>query len=198
MITCYAGILLTKCLNTDTSMKTFPDVGFHAFGSKGRFFVSIFLYLELYLVPIGFLIMEADNLERFFPQAGINVRGHHIGGKPFFTMVVGLIILPTMWLKDLRLLSYVSMCGFLSALIIVVSIVCVGVDGVGFSRRGKIFDSTGIPTTLSLFAFCYGVHSITPVVYSSMRHRNHFYKVSNSYQNTFYFLHIQNKLLIDF
>ncbi|KAM5572485.1 amino acid transporter AVT1I [Rosa sericea] len=177
IVSLYAGILLTKCLNTDASMKTYPDVGFHAFGSKGRMFVSIFMYLELYLVSIGFLIMEADNLERFFPQAGINLRGYHIGGKPFFTMVVGLIILPTMWLKNLRLLAYVSMCGFLSAIIIVVSIVCVGIDGVGFSKRGKIFDLTGIPTSLSLFAFCYGVHSVTPMVYYSMRHRNNFYKI---------------------
>ncbi|XP_004300782.1 PREDICTED: vacuolar amino acid transporter 1-like isoform X1 [Fragaria vesca subsp. vesca] len=177
MISCYAGILLTRCLDTDASMKTYPDVGFHAFGSKGRIFVSIFQYLELYLIPIGFLIMEADNLERFFPQAGINLGGHHIGGKPFFTMVVGIIILPTMWLKHLRFLAYVSMWGFVSAITIVVSIVCVGVDGVGFSKRGKMFDPTGLPTSLSLFAFCYGVHCVTPSVYSSMRHKNQFYKI---------------------
>ncbi|KAK9926058.1 hypothetical protein M0R45_023312 [Rubus argutus] len=174
--TCYTGILLTKCLNTNTSMKTYSDVAFRAFGKKGRIVVSIFLYLEVYLVPTGLLIMEADNLVRLFPHLGVNLGGLHIGGKPFFTMLVGLIILPSMWL-DLRLLSYISLFGLLSTVVIIASIVWVGVDGVGFSGSGVIFDWKGIPTALSLYAFCYGAHPVFPVLYSSMKQRNQFFKV---------------------
>lgn len=174
--TCYTGILLTKCLNTNTSLKTYSDVAFRAFGRRGRIVVSIFLYLEVYLVPTGLLIMEADNLVRLFPHLGVNLGGLHIGGKPFFTMLVGLIILPSMWL-DLRLLSYISLFGLLTTVVIIASIVWVGVDGVGFSGSGVIFDWKGIPTALSLYAFCYGAHPVFPVLYSSMKQRNQFFKV---------------------
>ncbi|PRQ16254.1 putative amino acid transporter, transmembrane domain-containing protein [Rosa chinensis] len=178
--TCYTGILLTKCLNTNRSMKTYSDVAFRAFGRKGRIFVSIFLYLEVYLVPTGLLIMEADNLVKLFPHLGVkgvNFGGLHVAGKPFFTMLVGLIILPSMWLKDLRLLSYISLCGILSTIVIISAIVWVGIDEVGFSAAGEIFDWKGLPTALSLYAFCYGAHPVFPVLYSSMKQKNHFFKV---------------------
>ncbi|KAM5570827.1 amino acid transporter AVT1I-like [Rosa sericea] len=178
--TCYTGILLTKCLNTNRSVKTYSDVAFLAFGRKGRIFVSIFLYLEVYLVPTGLLIMEADNLVKLFPHLGVkrvNFGGLHVAGKPLFTMLVGLIILPSMWLKDLRLLSYISLCGILSTIVIISAIVWVGIDEVGFSAAGEIFDWKGLPTALSLYAFCYGAHPVFPVLYSSMKQKNHFFKV---------------------
>ncbi|KAK7847461.1 amino acid transporter avt1i [Quercus suber] len=47
---------------SNPSIKTYPDLGYHAFGRKGRIIVSTFTYLELYLVPTGMLILEGNNL----------------------------------------------------------------------------------------------------------------------------------------
>ena len=108
----------------------------------------------------------------------MEVAGHYIGGKEIFVIGSGLVILPTMWLKDLRLLSFVSAGGILSCVIVITSILWVGaVDGVGFSSKGKLFELAGIPTAMSLYAFCYGAHPVFPTLYSSMKDKSQFSKV---------------------
>ncbi|KAM3686809.1 hypothetical protein ACJW30_10G030100 [Castanea mollissima] len=176
--TCYTGLLLQRCLESNPSIKTYPDIGYHAFGRKGRIIVSTFTYLELYLVPTGMLILEGDNLFKLFPNVSMEVAGHYIGGKQIFVIGSGLVILPTMWLKDLRLLSFISAGGILSCVIVITSILWVGaVDGVGFSSKGKLFELAGIPTAMSLYAFCYGAHPVFPTLYSSMKDKSQFSKV---------------------
>ena len=103
--TCYTGLPLQRCLESNPSIKTYPDKGYHAFGRKGRIIVSIFTYLELYLVLTGILILEGDHLFKLFPNVSMEVAGLYIGGKESFVIGSGLVILPTMWLKDLRVVS---------------------------------------------------------------------------------------------
>ncbi|OVA00380.1 Amino acid transporter [Macleaya cordata] len=61
--TFYTGLLITqRCVQAaNSNIRTYPDIGEHAFGHKGRTIVSIFMCLELYLVATGFLILEGDN-----------------------------------------------------------------------------------------------------------------------------------------
>ena len=47
-------------------VKTYPDVSQLAFGIKRRSLMVLFMYLELYLVVLKFLILEVDNLEKYF------------------------------------------------------------------------------------------------------------------------------------
>ena len=124
-----------------------------------------------------------------FPKISMEVAGHYIGGKQIFIMGAGLVILPTMWLKDLRLLSFVSAGGILLCVIIISSILWVGVvDGVGFSGKGKLFELAGIPNVVGLYAFCYGAHPVFPTLYSSMNDKSQFSKVSH----TNYVLNLSN------
>lgn len=44
----------------------------------------------------------------------------------------------------------------LSSAVIIFSILWANADGVGFSGKGKLFDLSGVPIALSLYAFCYG------------------------------------------
>nr|CAD1826441.1 unnamed protein product [Ananas comosus var. bracteatus] len=113
MICCYTGLLLQRCMNADPRIRTYPDIGEFAFGYSGRIFVSIFMYLELYLVAIGFLILEGDNLDKLFPDTRLTVGTISIASKQLFVMLVALIILPTTWLRSLGVLAYVSAGGFL-------------------------------------------------------------------------------------
>ena len=92
--TCYTGLLLQRCLEPNPSIKTYPDKGYHAFGRKGKIIVSIFTYLELYLVPTGILILEGDHLFNLFPNVSMEVAGLYIGGKEIFVIGSGLVILP--------------------------------------------------------------------------------------------------------
>ena len=53
----YTGLLIKRCMDMNTNIKTYPDIGKLAFGKTGRLIVSVSMYTELYLVSIGFLIL---------------------------------------------------------------------------------------------------------------------------------------------
>ncbi|GAA0155383.1 hypothetical protein LIER_13127 [Lithospermum erythrorhizon] len=175
---CYTGLLLQRCMDSNQLIKTYPDIGEIAFGRNGRTFISTFMYLELYLVSVEFLILEGDNLHKLFPNANLHVYGHNIEGKQVFILLTGLIILPTTWLRNLGLLAYVSAGGVVACVVLVCSVVWVGVfDGVGFHEKGELWQWSGLPTSTSLFTFCYCGHAVFPTLYTSMKEKHKFPKV---------------------
>lgn len=52
--------------------------------------------------------MEGDNLTSIFPKATFDWLGIHADGKHFFGVLTAILVLPTVWLRDLRVLSYLS------------------------------------------------------------------------------------------
>ncbi|XWS30255.1 hypothetical protein CRYUN_Cryun24cG0100800 [Craigia yunnanensis] len=174
----YSGLLIQRCMDADSSIRTYPDIGERAFGNKGRLIVSVFMYIELFLVATGFLILEGDNLQNLLPNVEFEVAGLTVGGKQGFIIIVALIILPTVWLDNLSLLSYVSASGVIASAIILLSIIWTGAfDGIGFQQRGTLINWDGIPTAVSLYAFCYCAHPVFPTLYTSMKKRHQFSNV---------------------
>ncbi|KAK9092385.1 hypothetical protein Syun_027296 [Stephania yunnanensis] len=174
----YTGLLLSKCMNAHPSIKTYPDIGKLAYGNKGKVIVAVFLYLELYLVAIEFLILEGDNLNKLFPNMSFKVGNLKIEGKRGFTLLAALVFLPTTWLNSLGLLAYISAGGVLASVILVLCVLWVGAaDGVGFHERGHFLKWSGMPTTLSLYAFCYCGHVVFPTLITSMKDKRQFSKV---------------------
>jgi vesicular inhibitory amino acid transporter len=167
-------------MDSDPLIRSYPDIGERAFGYKGRTLVSIFMYLELYLVAVEFLILEGDNLDRLFPNTGVKFAGLYIGGKTAFVLLTALVILPTTWLKSLGMLAYVSAGGVMASVLLVGCVLWVGaVDGVGFHENGVLLNGGGLPTTLSLFTFCYCGHAVFPTLCNSMKDRSQFSKVGS-------------------
>lgn len=166
-------------MDADPNIRTYPDIGYKAFGKKGRLIVSIFMNLELYLVATGFLILEGDNLQNIIPNLEVNLGGLTIGGKQLFVVIVALIVLPTVLLDNLSLLSYVSASGVLASVVTLGSIFWTGAfDGVGFKEKGTLVNLKGFPTAISLYAFCYCAHPVFPTLYNSMRNKHQFTNVS--------------------
>ncbi|XP_028780545.1 amino acid transporter AVT1I isoform X2 [Neltuma alba] len=178
MATFYTGVLIKKCMDMNLGIKSYPDIGHHAFGEKGRFAVSITMYTELYLVATGFLILEGDNLDNIFPNTVVELAGLSVGGKQFFVILIGLVIMPSVWLDNLNLLSYVSASGVFASVIIICSIFWTAtVDGTGFHHSGTLLNWDGIPTSVSLYAFCYCAHPVFPTLYNSIRKKPQFSNV---------------------
>ncbi|KAM7267312.1 hypothetical protein ACFE04_009478 [Oxalis oulophora] len=174
----YSGLLIQRCMDVDPSIRTYPDIGKQAFGETGRLIVSVFMYVELYLVGTGFLILEGDNLQTLFPNVAVEIAGVNISGRYLFIIIVALVILPTVWLDNLSLLSYVSASGVMASAIILVSIFWTGAfEGVGFQHKGTLVNWKGIPTAVSLYAFCYCAHPVFPTLYTSMRSQKQYSKV---------------------
>ncbi|XP_039146326.1 amino acid transporter AVT1I-like [Dioscorea cayenensis subsp. rotundata] len=178
IICCYTGLLLQRCTDANPSVRTYPDIGGLAFGYKGRVVVSVFMYVEIFLVAIGFLILEGDNLDNLFPGMSLEIGDFRIAGKQFFVVLIALVILPTTWLKNLGVLAYVSAGGVLASIIIVFSVLWAATfDGVGFHQRGRPLNVAGLPTSLGLYAFCYCGHAVFPTISNSMRNKAQYPKV---------------------
>ncbi|RZC60855.1 hypothetical protein C5167_022612 [Papaver somniferum] len=175
--TFYTGLLMRRCIDVSSKIRTYPDIGEYAFGKKGRMLVSSFMYLELYVVATGFLILEGDNLSNLFPNMSFTLAGVRVYGQQGFVVLVGLIILPSMWLTDLSKISYVSATGVLASVLIIVSVFWVGAEDTGFRAKGKFFKLNGIPTGVSLYTFCYCAHPVFPTLYTSMKDKRQFSKV---------------------
>ncbi|XP_062095294.1 amino acid transporter AVT1J-like [Humulus lupulus] len=177
----YSGILIKRSLELDSiNITTYSDIGYRAFGNKGRTVAAILLYSEQYLVATGFLILGGDNLNNLFPQVRLDISGGlTLDGQHCFILIVALVILPSVLFDDLSLLSYVSASGVIASLVIFLSIVwAAAFDGIGFHLQNtSILNWQGLPTAVSLYAFCYSAHPVFPGLYTNIRNKNQFSNV---------------------
>ncbi|THG19947.1 hypothetical protein TEA_021568 [Camellia sinensis var. sinensis] len=167
IITCYTGVLLKRCLESSPGLETYPDIGQAAFGVPGR--------VCLASSCVEYLIMMSDNLSALFSNAQINFNGIHLDSYQMCTIISTLFILPTVWLRNLSLLSYISVGGVFTAVLVSLCLLWVGVvDQVGFHPIGLPLNLAKLPVTIGLFGFCFGCHSIFPNIYSSMKKPSQF------------------------
>ncbi|KAL4188755.1 hypothetical protein AMTRI_Chr08g161970 [Amborella trichopoda] len=175
LISCYTGVLLKRCLESKPGLHTYPDIGQAAFGKVGRLGISIILYAELYACCVEYVILESDNLNSLFPNAHLNLAGYQLSSHQLFAIITTLAVLPTVWLRDLSVLSYISAGGVIASLLVVICLIWVGVvDGVGFHHGGTSLNLSGLPVAIGLYGFCYSGHAVYPNIYSSMKNPSQF------------------------
>ncbi|XP_043699498.1 amino acid transporter AVT1G-like [Telopea speciosissima] len=175
IISCYTGLLLKRCLESSPGLKTYPDIGQAAFGVPGRLFIAIILYIELYACCVEFITLMGDNMSTLFPNARMDIGGIHLNCHTFFTILMTIFLLPTILLRNLSLLSYLSGGGVVASLLVVLCLLWVGVvDQVGFHPSGTTLNLANIPVSLGIYGFCYAGHSVFPNLYSSMKKPSEF------------------------
>lgn len=175
ILACYTGILLRRCLDSEPGLETYPDIGQAAFGTKGRILVSIILYLELYACCVEYIILESDNLSSLFPNAKLDLGGLHLNSHVLFAVVTTLVVLPTTWLRDLSILSFISVGGVVASILVVVALSWAGlVDQIGFQNKGTSLNIPGIPIAIGLYGYCYSGHGIFPNIYTSLKQPNQY------------------------
>ncbi|KAL7184472.1 hypothetical protein ACSBR2_026600 [Camellia fascicularis] len=172
----YTGLLLRSCLDSQPGLETYPDIGQAAFGTTGRFAISIILYVELYACCVEYIILESDNLSSLFPNAHLNLGGFVLNSHHLFALLATLAILPTVWLRDLSLLSYISAGGVIASILVVLCLFWVGlVDKVGFESEGRTtLNLTTLPVAIGLYGYCYSGHAVFPNIYTSMEKPSQF------------------------
>ncbi|KAL0322218.1 UNVERIFIED_CONTAM: Amino acid transporter AVT1C [Sesamum calycinum] len=166
----YTGVLLRYCLDSQPGLETYPDIGQAAFGTAGRVFISIILYVELYACCVEYIILETDNLSSLFPNAHINIGEFELNSHHLFALMTTLVILPTVWLRDLSVLSYLSAGGVIASILVVACLFWTGlVDHVGVHTKGTALNLSNLPVAIGLYGFCYSGHAVFPNIYSSMK-----------------------------
>ncbi|XP_019162296.1 PREDICTED: vacuolar amino acid transporter 1-like [Ipomoea nil] len=175
IITCYTGILLKRCLESSPGLQTYPDIGQAAFGMTGRVLVAIILYLELYSSCIEFLIMMGDNLAALFPNIHMEFAGFDLNSYQTCAIISTLVILPTVMLRNLSLLSYISAGGVVTFILVIICLLWVAVtNDFVFHPSGTALNFAKLPVTVGIYSFCFGGHSVFPSIYSSMREPSRF------------------------
>lgn len=104
-----------------------------------------------------YIILESDNLSSMFPNARINLLGYVLDSRHLFALATTLAVLPTCWLRDLSLLSYISgknvphaILLIRSYLIFINEIMCLKVDEIASTQLE--YDLSG-HSALFLFDF---------------------------------------------
>ncbi|KAL2555580.1 Transmembrane amino acid transporter family protein [Forsythia ovata] len=165
----YTGILLRYCLDSQPGLETYPDIGQAAFGTVGRIAISIVLYVELYACCVEYIILESDNLSSLFPNAHLSFGVFELNSHHLFALLTALAVLPTVWLRDLSILSYISAGGVIASVLVVACLFWVGlVDHVGFQTKGTTLNLSTLPVAIGLYGYCYSGHAVFPNIYTSM------------------------------
>ncbi|XP_013634168.1 amino acid transporter AVT1C-like [Brassica napus] len=175
LLSFYTGILLRYCLDSESDLETYPDIGQAAFGTTGRIFVSIVLYLELYACCVEYIILESDNLSSLYPNAALSIGGFELDARHLFALLTTIAVLPTVWLRDLSLLSYISAGGVIASVLVVLSLFWIGlVDDVGIHSKGTTLNLSTLPVAIGLYGYCYSGHAVFPNIYTSMANPNQY------------------------
>ncbi|OMO59546.1 Amino acid transporter, transmembrane [Corchorus olitorius] len=157
------------------------------------------LMVPLNACCVEYISLEGDNLSALFPNAHLSLGGIKLSAPHLFAMT--LAVLPTVWLRDLSVLSYISgrrltsmlycvtvfQClsqsvlslisagGVVASILVVLCLWWVGlVDTIGFHHKGTTLNLSTLPVAIGLYGYCYYGHSVFPNIYTSMAKPNQF------------------------
>ncbi|KAI3823125.1 hypothetical protein L1987_04555 [Smallanthus sonchifolius] len=178
--TTYTSHLLGKCLESNRKTRNYTDIGHHAFGSRGRAITTAFIYLEIFMSLVSYTISLHDNLNMVF--LGTHIRFswvRHLSTSQVLTVLAVLVALPSLWLRDLSSISFLSTGGIIMSMMIFVTVVCTAVfGGVSANHAIPALRLRNIPHISGLYAFGYGGHIVFPDIHRAMKDPSKFTKVS--------------------
>ncbi|CAN1841662.1 Amino acid transporter AVT1C [Linum perenne] len=167
LLSFYTGLLLRYCLDSQPGLETYPDIGQAAFGTTGR--------IAFAACCVEYIILESDNLSALFPNAHLNIGGFELDPRHLFALLATLAVLPTVWLRDLSILSYISAGGVVATILVVICLFWGGlVEDVGIHSRGTFLNLGTLPVAIGLYGYCYQGHAVFPNIYSSMAKPNQY------------------------
>lgn len=109
LITCYTAKILAHIMASDPQIRTYADIGNTAFGPRSRFLTSSLFCLELFSVSVVLVTLFGDSLHSVIPS-------HSSTAYKF----IGLAIFIPSVFCPLSVLSYTSIIGIISTLLIVI------------------------------------------------------------------------------
>ncbi|GLJ23582.1 hypothetical protein SUGI_0446670 [Cryptomeria japonica] len=179
IICAYTATIMGRCLKQNTELKNYQDLGQRALGSKGRIITSTFLYVEIFLALVSYTISLGDNLGIIFSnRTHLGLSWVHLPPSRFLTIIAVVMALPSLWLRDLSSLSFLSSGGIVTSLLLFFTVSwAAAFGGVGTKRSIPSLQMIHIPGISGLYIFSYAGHVVFPNIYRSMKNPSQFSKV---------------------
>lgn len=174
----YTSHILGTCLRKNPKLRSFVDIGKHAFGSKGRLVAATIIYMEIFMSLVSYTISLHDNLITVF--LGTNLKHHFpkFFSSQLLTVVAVLVALPSLWIRDLSSISFLSTVGILMSLLIFVCVAATALLGhVQSNHAIPVLQLHNLPSVSGLYVFGYGGHIVFPELYTAMKDPSKFTKV---------------------
>ena len=179
IICAYTSHLLGKCLDKNPKSRSYSDIGQHAFGTKGKVLATTFIYMEIFMALVSYTISLHDNLFTVLSGLQIKVPWAKLSTSQLLTIMAVLVALPSLWLRNLSSISFLSTGGIVMSLLIFVSVACTAIfGGVKSYHRIPALHIHKIPTISGLYIFSFAGHIVFPDLYTAMKDPSKFTKVA--------------------
>ncbi|KAG4376965.1 hypothetical protein GLYMA_18G004500v4 [Glycine max] len=179
MMCAYSSHILGICLRKNPKLTSFVDIGKHAFGSKGRNVAATIIYMEIFMALVSYTISLHDNLTTVFLGTNLNLHLPNFSSSQLLTVVAVLIAMPSLWIRDLSSISFLSSVGILMSLLIFLCVAATALLGyVQSNHTIPVLHLHNIPSVSGLYVFGYGGHIVFPELYTAMKDPSKFTKVS--------------------
>ena len=173
IITSYTALVLKKCIDSDESIHSYADIGFAAFGQKGRIFVMLVFTVEIFTAAVALLILMADSLHALVPSLSL----------VYWKIIAFGIATPMTWIPSLRFISYTSLLGIFSILFLILAM---AINGLWYPQslilhpqETHIFPRSWLtlPSIIGLSMAGFAGHAIFPSIYQDMRRKKQYKSV---------------------
>lgn len=171
----FAGKALVECAERVAELKGQPDKSFGyediaeaAFGKLGRVVISSIIYIELFGTCALLFILEGDNL---FQLLGTKL----LSSPAAYMLAAACVMIPTVWLPDLKALSYLGFMGVSATCTCLAAVVYTYLTG--SFPAGAVTDVatwTTLPLVFGIMTFCYSGHGVFPSIQASMKEPKQF------------------------
>lgn len=176
----FTSCLLGRCMHNNPKSRDYKDIGNEAFGSKGRILATTFIYLEIFMALVSYTISLHDNLAHVFTGFTLSPAWAHMSTPQLLALIAVLIALPSLWLRDLSSISFLSIAGILMSLLIFSTVTYTAISGdVRVDHSIPILHLSKIPAISGLYMFSFAGHIVFPNLYTSMKDPSRFTKVCN-------------------
>ncbi|KAL8491906.1 hypothetical protein ACS0TY_023486 [Phlomoides rotata] len=174
----YSACLLGKCMQKNPKSRDYKDIGNQAFGSKGKNIATTFIYLEIFMALVSYTISLHDNLATVFTGVHLSSNWARLSTSQLLAAIAVFVALPTLWLRDLSSISFLSTAGILMSLLIFTTVACTAIfGGVGAHHYIPPLNLHKIPAISGLYIFSFAGHIVFPNIYTAMNDPSNFTKV---------------------
>ncbi|CAA7266602.1 unnamed protein product [Cyclocybe aegerita] len=175
-IACYTAKILAHVIWSDPRIRSYSDIGRKAFGPKATPVISVMFCLELFAVSVILVTLYGDSLHTLLPEHSSNA--YKVWGA--------LILIPTVFLP-LSLLSYTSVLGIISTILMVVVIFIDGLSKtdapgslwVGAETDVGVKSFTHLGIAFGLFMAGFSGHAVIPSLARDMMDPTQFDRMIN-------------------